>query len=60
MPDLIPAPPEQMNVPREGVPAVVGVMLSEPQVKWVAVIYQDTVDGVDRFQVVPYTSDPTQ
>jgi len=57
---LMPPPAEQVNVPREGVPLVVGAMLLEPQVKWVAVIYQDTIDGVDRFQVVAYTCDPTQ
>ncbi len=50
---------EQHGVFRQRVADVVRAMMLFPQVKWVAVIYEDTVEGMDRFCVVPYTSDPT-
>jgi hypothetical protein len=34
-------------------------MLTDPKVKWIAIIYEDTVADIDRFHVAPYTDDPT-
>ncbi len=51
--------PGRKGVVREQVGDVVRTMMLDPQVKWAAVVYEDCVEGVDRFTVVPYTSDPT-
>jgi len=50
---------EQHGVQRARVAQAVRTMMLFPQVKWVAITYEDTVDGVDRFNVVPYENDPT-
>jgi hypothetical protein len=53
-------PSPQTNVPRNDVSNVVDAMLLHDQVKWIAVVYEATVGGVDRFTVTPYVVDPTQ
>jgi hypothetical protein len=53
-------PSPQTNVPRDDVGNVVDAMLLDNQVKWVAIVYEATVGGVDRFAVTPYIVDPTQ
>jgi hypothetical protein len=52
-------PSPQTNVPRNDVANVVDAMLLDDQVKWVAIIYEATVGGLDRFTVTPYVVDPT-
>jgi hypothetical protein len=34
-------------------------MLLDVRVKWIAIVFEATVNGVDQFTVTPYTSDPT-
>jgi hypothetical protein len=34
-------------------------MMLFPDIKWIAIIYEYRVDADDRFNVVPYTNDPT-
>ena len=53
-------PSPQTNVPRDDVSNVVDAMLLDNQVKWVAIIYEATVGGVDRFAVTPYVMNPIQ
>lgn len=53
-------PSAQTNVPRDDVGNVVDAMLLDGQVKWVAIVYQATVGGVDRFAVTPYVIDPME
>jgi len=50
---------EHHGVERAHVADVVRHMMAYPDIKWVAIIYQSTVDGVDLFNLVPYTTDPT-
>ena len=50
---------EHHGVARSHVGDVVRNMMLFPDIKWVAIIYEDTVEGIDRFNVVPYSSDPT-
>jgi hypothetical protein len=52
-------PSPQSNVPRTDVANVVDAMLLDGQVKWVGIVYEATVGGVDRFTVTPYIVDPT-
>lgn len=52
-------PSPQSNVPRNDVPNVVDAMLLDNQVKWIGIVYEATVGGVDRFTVTPYIVDPT-
>ena len=52
-------PSAQTNVPRNDVGNVVDAMLLDSRVKWVGVIYEATVGGVDRFTITPYIVDPT-
>ena len=52
-------PSPQSNVPRTDVGNVVDAMLLDNQVKWVGIVYEATVGGVDRFTVTPYIVDPT-
>jgi len=52
-------PSPQSNVPRNDVANVVDAMLLENEVKWVGIVYEATVGGVDRFTVTPYIVDPT-
>ena len=53
-------PSPQSNVPRNDVSNVVDAMLLDGRVKWVGIIYEATVGGVDRFTVTPYIVDPTK
>lgn len=52
-------PSPQTNVSRNDVGNVVDAMLLDDQVKWVAIVHQATIGGVDRFTVIPYVADPT-
>jgi hypothetical protein len=52
-------PSPQTNVPRNDVANGVDAMLLDSQVKWVAIVYEATVGGVDRFLITPYVVDPT-
>jgi hypothetical protein len=52
-------PSAQVNVPRNDVSNVVDAMLLDDQVKWVAIVYEATIGGVDRFAITPYVVDPT-
>jgi len=52
-------PSPQSNVPRTDVANVVDAMLLDSRVKWVAIVYEATVGGVDTFTVNPYIVDPT-
>ena len=52
-------PSAQTNVPRNDVGNVVDAMLLDSRVKWVGVVYEATVGGVDRFTITPYIVDPT-
>ena len=52
-------PSPQSNVPRNDVSNVVDAMLLDSQVKWIGMVYEATVGGVDRFTVTPYVTDPT-
>jgi hypothetical protein len=53
-------PSPQTNVPRSDVANVVDAMLLDSQVKWIGIVYEATVAGVDRFTVTPYVVDPTK
>ena len=52
-------PSPQSNVPRHDVSNVVDAMLLDSQVKWIGIVYEEKVGGVDRFTVTPYVVDPT-
>ena len=52
-------PSPQSNVPRSDVANVVDAMLLDSGVKWIGIVYESTVGGVDRFIVTPYMVDPT-
>lgn len=52
-------PSQQLNVPRDDVSNVVDTMLMDTRVKWIAVVFQDTVDSTDRFIITPHIVDPT-
>ena len=53
-------PSPQSNVPRTEVSNVVDAMLLDSRVKWVGIVYEAAVGGVDRFTVTPYITDPTK
>ncbi len=52
-------PSAQTNVPRNDVGNVVDSMLLDGRVKWVGVVFETMVGGVDRFTITPYIVDPT-
>ena len=52
-------PSAQTNVPRNDVGNVADAMLLDGRVKWVGIVFQASVGGVDRFTVTPYIVDPT-
>jgi hypothetical protein len=52
-------PSPQSNVPRTDVANVVDALLLDSRVKWVGIVYEATVGGVDRFTVTPYIANPT-
>jgi len=52
-------PSPQTNVPRFDVANVVDAMLLDSRVKWIAIVYEATVGGVDRFTITPHIVDPT-
>jgi hypothetical protein len=52
-------PSPQTGLPRDDVSNVVDAMLTDNAVKWVAIVFEAKVGGVDRFTVTPYVVDPT-
>jgi len=52
-------PSPQTNVPRDDAGDVVDAMLLDTRVRWIAIVFNATVNGVDQFTVTPYISDPT-
>ena len=52
-------PSPQSNVPRNDVANVVDAMLLDSRVKWIGIVFEATVAGVERFTVTPYVVDPT-
>ncbi len=52
-------PSSQSNVPRTDVANVVDAMLLDSRVKWIGIVYEAAVGGVDRFTITPYIVDPT-
>jgi hypothetical protein len=52
-------PSEQSNVPRSDVANVVDAMLLDSRVKWIGVVYEAAIGGIDKFTVTPYIIDPT-
>ena len=52
-------PSPQSKVPRTDVSNVVDAMLLDRRVKWIGIVYEATVGGVDTFTVNPYIVDPT-
>jgi hypothetical protein len=52
-------PSPQNNVPRDDVSNVVDAMLLDDRVRWVSIVFEATVGGVDRFLVTPFITDPT-
>ena len=53
-------PSPQSNVPRTDVANVVDAMLLDGSVKWIGIVYEITIGGVDRFLITPYIADPTK
>lgn len=53
-------PSPQTNVPCNDVANVVDAMLLDGRVKWVGIVHEAAVGGVDRFTVTPYVVDPTK
>lgn len=52
-------PSPQTNVPRNDASNVVDAMLLDGQVKWIGIVYEAMVGGIDRCTVTPYIVDPT-
>ena len=52
-------PSPQSNVPRTDVGNVVDAMLLDSRVKWVGIVFEAAVGGVDRFTITPYVVNPT-
>ena len=46
-------------MPRDDVGNVVGAMLLDERVQWIAVVFEQNDGGVDEFTVTPYIEDPT-
>jgi hypothetical protein len=51
-------PESVQNVPRSEVPDVVKDILMEPDIKWLAIEFRHTENGVDFFNVTPWNTDP--
>ena len=47
---------ERRGVPRKAVPAAVENILADPNVKWVAILHDDTIGAFDRFLIFAYTA----
>ena len=52
-------PSPQTNVPRSDMANVVDAMLLDSRVKWIGIVFEATVGGIDRLTVTPYIVDPT-
>jgi hypothetical protein len=51
--------PESVHhVPRNEVPDVVKDILMEPDIKWIAIEFRSTENGVDFFDITPWNTDP--
>jgi|KBSSwiStaDraftv2_1062776.scaffolds.fasta_scaffold171903_2 hypothetical protein len=53
-------PDAQSGVPRDEVPDKVSDMLLDDSVKWIAIVFEGAVGGVDTFKVTSYVNDPTK
>jgi hypothetical protein len=51
-------PSAQTGVPREDVGEVVGAMLLDRRVRWIAIVVEDAAPGTDRFEITPWIVDP--
>ncbi|HZR03448.1 MAG TPA: hypothetical protein VFA81_09785 [Burkholderiales bacterium] len=54
------SPAPVAHVPRDEVANVVGDVMSEKDVKWVAIVFESSQDGVDRFTITPWITDPRE
>lgn len=59
MPPELPPPSPKNNVTRDAVSNEVALMLLDPRVKWIAVVFEKNDGAADRFSVTPWTKDPT-
>jgi hypothetical protein len=59
MPSELPPPSPKNNVTRDAVSNEVALMLLDPRVKWIAVVFEKNDGAADRFSVTPWTKDPT-
>ncbi len=51
-------PSPQTNVPRADVAGVVDSMLLDEKVRWIGIVFESSLAGVDRFEVTPYINNP--
>ncbi len=51
-------PSPQNNVPRDDVHNVVDAMLFDSNVKWISIVFETTTNGIDRFVITPFITDP--
>jgi hypothetical protein len=51
-------PSPVLHVKRAEVPDIVKEILLEPDIKWVAVEFAKSEDGVDYFDITPWNTDP--
>lgn len=52
-------PPEpQTGIPRPDVGDVVNDMLFDERVRWISIVFRDTANGEDRFEITPWVTDP--
>lgn len=54
-----PPPKPKTNVPRLDVAQEVDAMLMDDRVRWIAVVFERNDGTTDRFEVTPWTEDPT-
>ena len=50
-------PSAQARVPRSDVGEVVGSMLLDERVRWIAIVVEDAASGEDRFEITPWIVD---
>ncbi len=48
------------GVPRGQVHRVIQTMMRDPEVRWVAILFQGNDDAGDLFTITPYVEDPTR
>jgi hypothetical protein len=52
------APAPISNVPRDEVSDVVGDMMAEDDIKWIAIEFESNQGGIDRFKITPWVTHP--